>query len=70
MLKKFFVITFVLILVTVFLILFPKFKEKDNTEKTVNKTEVIEYKQDYVPQETKEGECWTESIAASSNDKA
>lgn len=34
------------------------------------KTEVITYKQTYIPDKSLDGDCWTESIAASSNTNA
>lgn len=50
----------------------PKFvKKPPQVDKTTEeKTEVIKYKQSYVPKESKPGECWTISSTATSNDKA
>lgn len=43
--------------------------EKYTTE-SVTKTEIIEYKQTYIPEEKRTGSCWTTSIAASMNETA
>lgn len=43
---------------------------KGNTTESLIYTEVIEYRQTYIPEEKITGECWTSSIAAASNHNA
>lgn len=66
----------VLLLVSlVFLLLFalvfrPGKKNLEVSKNSEEETQVIEYKQTYIPKETQKGYCWTDSIATLSNDKA
>lgn len=46
------------------------FKNKKITKTINEKTQVIEYKQSFVPNQSKEGSCWTGSNVASSNKTA
>ena len=43
---------------------------KNDSNVTEEMTEIIEYKQTYIPDEKRTGDCWTSSIAASTNETA
>lgn len=50
------------------------FMSSNRTKTSINnntlKTNFIKYQQTYIPKESMQGSCWTDSIAASSNEKA
>jgi hypothetical protein len=52
------------------LFLFNSGNKEQNPKGVENKTEIIDYEQNFVPTESKNGSCWTGSNIASSNPKA
>lgn len=65
--KKFFK-TIILLIVTATLVLLIRNRSNlQNLTKPDKHTEIIEYKQEFIPTKTKTGNCWTSSNVASSN---